>query len=74
MLTEALAGAQMHLTFQSKDLSLVRGQRNALIQSVKRLTESLKELKTDILEKKHTNEELIDIVDLLILDYGESDD
>ena len=72
MLIEALASAQMHLQFGATDLRLVREQRDALIRSKKSLTRDLKQLKEDILPR--TKEDLIDIVDMLIEDYGDPDE
>lgn len=69
MLIEALASARMHLQFGDTDLRLAREQRDALIRSKKSFTRDLKQLKADILPR--TKEDLIDIVDMLIEEYGD---
>lgn len=72
MLTEALSSARMHLQFADTDLRLAREQRDALMRSKRSLTRDLKQLKTDILPR--TKEDLIDIVDMLIEEYGDPDE
>lgn len=69
---EALASARMHLQFGDTDLRLAREQRDALMRSKRSLTRDLKQLKEDILPR--TKEDLIDIVDMLIEEYGEPDE